>query len=129
MKDSMVDMDISGNEIKFFSSEFLVKKYLKLSDADLKLNDKLKQEEIESLNLAGGGGSEEGQEPDDNSFESVNIDKLVDLIVERLENKLILTEEISKENKEMNKGKGKKKKSVKSKENEIIIDKEDKEEE
>jgi hypothetical protein len=129
MKDSMVDMDVEGNEIKFFSSEFLVKKYLKLSDADLKLNDKLKQEEIESLNLAGGGGSEEGQEPDDNSFESVNIDKLVDLIVERLENKLILTEEISKENKEMNKGKGKKKKSVKSKENEIIIDKEDKEEE
>lgn len=129
MKDSMVDMDISGNEIKFFSSEFLVKKYLKLSDADLKLNDKLKQEEIENLNLAGGEGSEEGQEPDDNSFESVNIDKLVDLIVERLENKLILTEEISKENKEMNKGKGKKKKSVKSKENEIIIDKEDKEEE
>jgi hypothetical protein len=132
MKDSMVDMDVEGNEIKFFSSEFLVKKYLKLSDADLKLNDKLKQEEIESLNLAGGGGSEEGQEPDDNSFESVksvNIDKLVDLIVERLENKLILTEEISKENKEMKKGKGKKKKSVKSKENEIIIDKEDKEEE
>lgn len=129
MKDSMVDMDVEGNEIKFFSSEFLVKKYLKLSDADLKLNDKLKQEEIENLNLAGNGGSEEGQEPDDNSFESVNIDKLVDLIVERLENKLILTEEISKENKEMNKGKGKKKKSVKSKENEIITDKEDKEEE
>lgn len=129
MKESMVDMDVEGNEIKFFSSEFLVKKFLKLSDADLKLNEKLKQEEIDRLNLAGGEGYEEGQEPDDNSFESVNIDKLVDLIVERLENKLILTEEISKENKEMNKGKGKKKKSVKSKENEIITDKEDKEEE
>ncbi len=129
MKESMVDMDVEGNEIKFFSSEFLVKKFLKLSDADLKLNEKLKQEEIDRLNLAGGEGSAEGQEPDDNSFESVNIDKLVDLIVERLENKLILTEEISKENKEMNKGKGKKKKSVKSKKNEIITDKEDKEEE
>ena len=35
---------------------FLVQKYLKLSDADLKLNDKLKQEEIEELNLAGGEG-------------------------------------------------------------------------
>lgn len=129
MKDSMVDMDVEGNEIKFFSSEFLVKKYLKLSDADLKLNEKLKQEEIDKLNLAGGEGSEEGQEPDDNSFESVNIDKLVDLIVERLENKLILTEEISKENKEMSKSKGKKKKPVKSKENELITDEECKEEE
>lgn len=129
MKDSMVDMDVEGNEIKFFSSEFLVKKYLKLSDADLKLNEKLKQEEIDKLNLAGGEGSEEGQEPDDNSFESVNIDKLVDLIVERLENKLILTEEISKKNEEMSKSKGKKKKPVKSKENEIITDEECKEEE
>lgn len=129
MKDSMVDMDVEGNEIKFFSSEFLVKKYLKLSDADLKLNEKLKQEEIDKLNLAGSEGSEEGQEPDDNSFESVNIDKLVDLIVERLENKLILTEEISKKNEEISKSKGKKKKSIKSKENEIITDEECKEEE
>ena len=107
----------------------MVKKYLKLSDADLKLNEKLKQEEIDKLNLAGGEGSEEGQEPDDNSFESVNIDKLVDLIVERLENKLILTEEISKKNEEMGKSKGKKKKPVKSKENELITDEECKEEE
>ena len=129
MKDSMVDMDVEGNEIKFFSSEFLVKKYLKLSDADLKLNEKLKQEEIDKLNLAGSEGSEEGQEPDDNSFESVNIDKLVDLIVERLENKLILTEEILKKNEEISKSKGKKKKPVKSKENEIITDEECKEEE
>ena len=49
VKDSMVDMDVDGNEIKFFSSKFLVQKYLKLSDADLKLNDKLKSEEIEEL--------------------------------------------------------------------------------
>lgn len=53
MKESMIDMDMDGNEIKFFSSKFLVQKYLKLSDADLDLNDKLKQEEIEELNLAG----------------------------------------------------------------------------
>lgn len=60
MKDSMVDMDAEGNEVKFFSSKFLVQKYLKLSDADLKLNDKYKQEEIEQLNLA-------GQESDESS--------------------------------------------------------------
>jgi hypothetical protein len=59
MKESMVDMDKEGNEIKFFSSKFLVKKYLKLSDGDLALNDKLKQEEIEELNLAGGEGGDE----------------------------------------------------------------------
>jgi hypothetical protein len=59
MKDGMVDMDKEGNEIKFWSSEFLVKKYLHMSDADIALNDKLKQEEIERLNLAGGEGYEE----------------------------------------------------------------------
>ena len=91
MKESMVDMDQEGNEIKFFSSEFLVKKYLKMSDADLKLNDKLKQEEIENLNLAGGGGNngeEESNNLDDNAFES-NMDKLIDMIVERLEQRAI----------------------------------------
>lgn len=62
MKDGMVDMDRDGNEIKFFSSKFLVRKYLKLSDQDLKLNDKLKKEEIEEMNLAGGDNSEEAME-------------------------------------------------------------------
>ena len=45
MKDSLVDMDTQGNEVKFFSSEFLVRKYLKLSDADLKLNKKYSEQE------------------------------------------------------------------------------------
>ena len=60
MKDGMVDMDKEGNEIKFWSSEFLVKKYLHLSDSDISLNEKMKQEEIERLNLA--GGEENGEE-------------------------------------------------------------------
>lgn len=62
MKESMVDMDVEGNEIKFFSSKFLVEKYLKLSPQDISLNDKYKQEEIEELNLAGGddGGGYDG---------------------------------------------------------------------
>lgn len=60
MKEGLVDMDPNGNEVKFWSSKFLVMKYLKLSDADLKLNDKLKKEEIEELNLAGGDNPEEG---------------------------------------------------------------------
>ena len=121
VKDSMVDMDVDGNEIKFFSSKFLVQKYLKLSDADLKLNDKLKQEEIEELNLAGGDNSAEGEGDDSGfGFESADIDyeKLSNMIVEKLTNKSILTEEISKETKKVNKSKTKKKKPVKSQENE-----------
>ena len=114
MKESMVDMDTEGNEIKFFSSEFLVKKYLKLSDADLKLNDKLKQEEIENLNLAGGNDQSYG-EPDDNAFES-NMGKLVELIVERLEQRTI------NESKEM---KPKKPKKKSKKEDETKVDKEE----
>lgn len=62
MKDGMVDMDIEGNEIKFFASEFLVKKYLKLSDADLELNNKLKHEETERLKLAGSSSDNEESE-------------------------------------------------------------------
>lgn len=58
----MVDMDTEGNEIKFFSSKFLVKKYLKMSDKDLELNNKMKQQEIEDLNLAGGQTSSYGDE-------------------------------------------------------------------
>ena len=52
MKDGLVDMDKEGNEIKFWSSEFLVKKYLHLSDADLALNKKMKEEEIKEEVLA-----------------------------------------------------------------------------
>jgi len=59
MKDSMVDMDANGSEIKFFSSKFLVEKYLGLSKIDLELNDKLKKEEIEELHLAGSEISDE----------------------------------------------------------------------
>lgn len=68
MKESMVDMDVEGNDIKFFSSKYLVGKYLKLPAQDLELNAKLKQEEIEDLNLAGdpdrtpGNGSNESLE-------------------------------------------------------------------
>ena len=118
MKESMVDMDQEGNEIKFFSSEFLVKKYLKMSDADLKLNDKLKQEEIENLNLAGGNSNNE-EGPEDNAFES-NIDKLVDMIVERLELRMINeSKESSKDDKK------KKKKTKKSEDDDTELNKEE----
>ena len=66
MKESMVDCDVEGNDIKFFSSEFLVQKYLKMSDGDLELNNKLKQEEIDKLHLAGGENSDAAAMGDSN---------------------------------------------------------------
>lgn len=69
VKESMIDMDVEGNEIKFFSSKFLVEKYLKLSPQDLSLNDKYKKEEIEELNLA--GDSENGYDDTNSPSESL----------------------------------------------------------
>lgn len=117
MKESMIDVDVQGNEIKFFASKFLVQKYLKLSSADLALNDKLKQEEIEELHLAGGENSDEAA-----MGESVAIDydKLSNMIVE----KLAVKHNLIAENKEIsdkgNKDIKKKKKAVKNKDNEEI---------
>ena len=95
MKESMVDMDLEGNEVKFFSSKFLVQKYLHLSDADLKLNEKYKKEEIEELHLAG------GERPDDldAGFESLKRD---------IDNLKMILEVKSRESKK-NKKSGKKK--------------------
>ena len=112
MKESMIDMDIEGNEIKYFSSEFLVKKYLKFSSEDIKLNDKLKKEEIEELNLAGG----ENSDPDNLGESNIDYDKLANMIVEKLQNnKNMVTEVDDKEKacedqpKKSTKKKGKKK--------------------
>jgi hypothetical protein len=99
MKDSMVDMDVEGNEIKFFSSEFLVKKYLKLSDADLKLNDQLKQEEIEELHLAGGENSDAaalGTTPDNNGLEP-DLEKALEIVLEHIKKEKKKKEEPKKE--------------------------------
>lgn len=86
MKDALVDCDKEGNEIKFFSSKFLVQKYLHLSDADIKLNEKYKKEEIEELNLAGGE-----DESGDAGFESIKAElkELRKMILEKKEGKPI----------------------------------------
>lgn len=100
MKESMTDQDLDGNDVKFFSSKFLVKKYLKLSDQDLDLNDKLKKEEIEELNLAGGeSGDEMG------GFESLTQD-----------DKQLILEEIKKLKKKKKKNKVETKEETKEEE-------------
>ena len=69
MKDGLVDMLSDGSEYKYFASEFLVRKYLGLSDADLALNAKLKKEEIKNqletqqdaqAQVQGQGGGQDG---------------------------------------------------------------------
>lgn len=77
MKDSLVDMDPEGNEVKFFSSEFLVRKYLKLSEADLKLNKKLSDEEKLNNNEIMQGDEEN---PDEEAGDNPNTNKDDDII-------------------------------------------------
>jgi hypothetical protein len=126
MKDSMVDMDKEGNEIKFFASKFLVRKYLKLSDADLDLNEKLKKEEQEDNNLAGNTGENEEDAGGfgESLMPNIDYDKLSSMIVEKMTNKRILTEADEEKNNKTKKDKGKKKTPCKCEEND-----DDKEEE
>lgn len=69
MKDSLSTTDAEGNEEPFFSLKFLVMKYLKMSDADLELNEKMKLEEKLAKAEAGeqeeeGAGDEETESED-----------------------------------------------------------------
>lgn len=112
MKESMIDMDIEGNEIKYFSSKFLVQKYLKYSTDDINLNKKLKDEEIEELNLAGGENSGE----DGGMGESIDYEKLSNMIAEKLKaNESIISESDKKEENSEKKPKKKKKKKEEEK--------------
>ena len=110
MKESMVDMDVEGNEIKYFSSKFLVQKYLKYSTEDIKLNKKLKEQEIEELHLAGG----ENSDPD-NLQESIDYDKLSNMIVEKLTAAKNMITEVDKEEKIDKEEKSDKRQTVKKK--------------
>lgn len=104
MKESLVDMDAEGNDVKFFASEFLVKKYLHLSDADISLNKTMKEREDKEMGLAGGEGNGE-----DIGLESTD-EKLANLLEQVKQRKLELKEEC-KEKIEKSKTKPKKKKS------------------
>ena len=103
MKDSLVDQDEDGNDVKFFSNEFLVKKYLHYSDADISLNKKMKKKEDEEMKLAGGEDAEEDFASEDK--------QLANLLEQVKKRKSELKEEISKKKK-----KSKPKTKVKSEE-------------
>lgn len=70
IKESLVTTDSEGNDNPFFSMKFLIKKYLKMSEADFELNEKFKKEEkLEGSESESGdedgeelGGGEENEE-------------------------------------------------------------------
>ena len=82
-KDSLTETDAEGNETPFFSLKFLVMQYLKMSDADLELNEKYKLEaELakksgEKKEDEGGDEDKEGKEgEEDNGSESDESDDI-----------------------------------------------------
>lgn len=80
-KDSLSETDAEGNEIPYFDIKFLVMKYLKMSDADLELNEKIKLEKklgskAPSSDEGDGGEEETPREKDNNERdEDTEIDK------------------------------------------------------
>jgi hypothetical protein len=49
MKDGLVDYDPNGNEIKYFSSEWLIRRFLDISEEDIRNNNSMKKKEQEKL--------------------------------------------------------------------------------
>ena len=66
MKESLTETDAEGNDIPYFSIKFLIQKYLKMSEADLDLNEKLKLEEKLK-------GDNEGSEEEDEDTEESEV--------------------------------------------------------
>ena len=66
MKDSLTITDSDGEEKPFFSPKFLIIKYLKMSEADLELNEKYKLEE-KIASQKSGDSEEEGDESGDDT--------------------------------------------------------------
>ncbi len=62
MKDSLTITNSEGEDVPYFSPKFLIIKYLKMSEADLELNEKYKLEEKQSSS-----GDKEGNEEDEES--------------------------------------------------------------
>ena len=71
MKDSITITNDDGEEEPYFSPKFLVIKYLKMSEADLELNDKYKLEEKLAKKKQEDSGDEEdsGSEDEENGNE------------------------------------------------------------
>jgi hypothetical protein len=71
LKDTFTDTDEEGNEVNYWSTKYLLVKYLKISDADLELNAKFKFEEEQA---------KKKKETEDNDDNADNEDENNDLI-------------------------------------------------
>lgn len=72
MKDTFVETDEEGNEESYWSTKFLILRYLKMSDADLEFNEKCKMEERLAKKKQNQDGEEgEGEGGDDENLEGV----------------------------------------------------------
>lgn len=69
MHDSLTTQDDEGNDVSFFSQKFLVLKYLKMSEADLELNEKYLLEE----KFKKKSGNEEEEEDTGGADEEENV--------------------------------------------------------
>lgn len=65
LKDTFTTTDAEGNESHYFCDKFLLVKYLKMSDADLELNAKLKAEEAAKAKKEGDDDKGDGSTGDD----------------------------------------------------------------
>lgn len=95
MKDSLTVTDSEGEEVPFFSPKFLIMKYLKMSEADLELNEKYKleeklkgkkdeedgdsNEEMEDTGDDLGGGEDEGGSESDEGSDEIDDEMLGDV--------------------------------------------------
>ena len=71
MHQSLTETDSEGNEVPYFSMKFLIMKYLKMSDADLELNEKYKFEEKNKANNS--ENSEEEQETSEEGADMLDV--------------------------------------------------------
>lgn len=71
MKDTFVETDEDGNEESYWSTKFLILRYLKMSDADLEFNEKCKMEERLAKKKQNQEGEEGGEGGDDENLEGV----------------------------------------------------------
>lgn len=80
IKDSITEMDSEGNETPYFSQKFLIMKYLKMSQADLELNEKYKLEEKLKANKDEEGDKDsEDQDTGDEDMPDMGSDESPDM--------------------------------------------------
>ncbi len=74
LKDTFTTQDAEGNEESYFCDKFLIIKYLKMSDADLELNEKYKIEQAAAKQRAEEEINDENSDESDDESEDVDLD-------------------------------------------------------